>query len=182
MRCLKEKFNLLAMIVDLISLGKSVLDFDFSFPPETIALESETAKLKNTVEIKGKLTKGIVQVDVEGEISADIQIECTRCLHPTTQKLHILFKTEFITAENYTTAKESELQEKDLDVAVFEGDEIDLTEIAREQILLNLPEQIFCQEDCRGLCEKCGANRNLLDCNCIEKEIDPRWAALKNLR
>ena len=59
---------------------------------------------------------------------------------------------------------------------------LDLKEIIREQILLNLPEQVFCTPDCKGLCPKCGANRNLIDCNCNETEIDPRWAALKNLR
>ena len=182
MRCLKEQSDPSAMIVDLINSGKSVVDFDFLLSPETVDLEGETAKLKNAIVVKGKLTKGIVQVDVEGEISAAIQIECTRCMQPTERELHIIFKTEFITAENYTTAKEAELQSKDLDAAVFEGDKIDLTEIVREQILLNLPEQVFCREDCRGLCEKCGANRNLLDCKCIEKEIDPRWSALKNFR
>jgi uncharacterized protein len=52
----------------------------------------------------------------------------------------------------------------------------------REQILLNLPEQVFCKEDCKGLCQKCGANRNLIDCKCDSDETDPRWAALKNLK
>ena len=170
------------MIVDLTSLEKSVLDFNFSLAPETIDLEREDAKLISAVETKGKLTKGIVALTVEGEISTVAGMECTRCLQPVEHKLHIPFKTEFITAENYTAAKESELHEQDLDTAVYEGDKIDLSEIAREQILLNLPEQIFCTENCRGLCEKCGANRNLLDCNCIEREIDPRWSALKNLK
>ncbi|MCY7377056.1 MAG: DUF177 domain-containing protein [Pyrinomonadaceae bacterium] len=170
------------MIVDLISLEKSVLDFDYSFLPESIDLEGEEAKLKNTVKVQGKLTKGIVQITVSGEIFAEIEIECTRCLQPIEQKLHVPFRTEFITAENYTAAKEAELQANDLDAAVFEGDKIDLTELVREQILLNLPEQIFCKEDCRGLCDQCSANRNLIDCNCNNKEIDPRWAALKNLK
>ncbi len=170
------------MIVDLTSLEKSVLAFDLSFPPEAFDLESNEAKLKNAVEARGKLTKRIVQVDVEGEISVTIEVECTRCLKPSEKKLHIAFKSEFVTAENFTAAKEAELQERDLDVTVYEGDEIDLTELVREQILLNLPEQVFCVENCRGLCEKCGANRNLLDCNCIEKDVDPRWSALKSLK
>ena len=170
------------MIIDLASLEKSVLDFNFSLPPETIDLEREDAKLISPIDVKGKLTKGIVALTVEGEISAVAGMECTRCLQPVEHKLHIPFKTEFITAENYKAAKESELHEQDLDTAVYEGDKIDLTELVREQILLNLPEQVFCTENCRGLCEKCGANRNLIDCNCIEKETDPRWSALKNLK
>jgi uncharacterized protein len=60
--------------------------------------------------------------------------------------------------------------------------ELDLTELAREQILLNLPSQVFCREDCQGLCQKCGANLNLIDCSCEESEVDPRWAALRNLK
>jgi uncharacterized protein len=170
------------MIVDLTNLEKSVLDFEFSLASETIDLEREDAKLVSAVEIKGKLTKGIVALTVEGKISSVAGMECTRCLQPVEHKLHIPFKTEFITAENYTAAKEAELQEQDLDTAVYEGDKIDLTEIVREQILLNLPEQVFCKENCRGLCEKCGANRNLIDCNCIEKEFDPRWSALRELK
>ncbi|MGI8468596.1 MAG: YceD family protein [Pyrinomonadaceae bacterium] len=179
---MKEKFNLSAMIVDLTSLENSVLEFNFALSPESIDLEVEGAALKNAVKVKGKLTKGIAQIDVAGEISADAMIECARCLQPIERKLEIPFKAEFVSAENYTVAKEAKLRGNDLDVSVFEDNKIDLTELVREQILLNLSEQIFCREDCRGLCDKCGANRNLVDCNCIKKEVDPRWAALKNLK
>ncbi len=170
------------MIVDLTSLKGSVFSFDFTLAPEMIDLESEETKLKSLVEVKGKLTRGIVTVTVEGEFSFNAESECTRCLQPSEQIQKVTFKTEFVTAEHFTETKEAELQEQDLDVTVYEGDKINLTEIVREQILLNLPEQVFCVENCRGLCEKCGANRNLLNCKCIEKEIDPRWSALKKLK
>ncbi|MGQ0540872.1 MAG: DUF177 domain-containing protein, partial [Blastocatellia bacterium] len=78
--------------------------------------------------------------------------------------------------------KDREVSGEDLDVDLLIDDSLDLNEIVREQILLNLPQQIFCKEDCKGLCPKCGANINLIDCNCNETEIDPRWAALNNLR
>ena len=107
-------------------------------------------------------------------------IETKYTVSPT--KIEIEFSAAFVTAENYTKAKEAEINTEDLDVSLIEGNEIDLAELVREQLLLNLPEQVFCKEDCKGLCEKCGANRNLIDCNCIEKEIDPRWSALKNLK
>ncbi len=170
------------MIVDLDNLRKSSLDLNATLAAEMIDLDSESAQLKSAVKLKGKLTRSIVSVTIEGEINCAIGTECTRCLQEVERELNIPFKTEFVTAENYTAAKEAELQENDLDVTIYEGDKIDLSELAREQILLNIPEQIFCREDCRGLCEKCGANRNLLNCKCIEKEVDPRWAALKNLK
>ena len=170
------------MIVDLTNLKTSVLEFDFAPSPESIDLQGENIELKTAVVVKGKLTREIAQASVTGEISAAALLECARCLQPIERKLEIPFRAEFVAVENFTAAKEAQLSEADLDVSVFEGDKIDLNELVREQILLNLSEQIFCREDCRGLCERCGANLNLVNCNCIEKEVDPRWAALKNLK
>ncbi len=170
------------MVIDLITLEKSPFPFAYSFVPDEINLDIETAKLKNAVEIEGKLTKRIVQTDVKGEIFAQVETECSRCLQSADLELKFPFEAAFVTAENYTQAKESELKEDDLDVSIFNGDKIDVAELVREQILLNLPEQAFCREDCRGLCEKCGANQNLIDCKCEEKEIDPRWQGLRELK
>ncbi len=170
------------MIVDLTTLKSSQFSFDFTLPPEEVNLDSEEATLKNVVKTQGKLKKGIAQVDVEGEIFCDIQIECSRCLTSAESSLEIPFDAAFVTPENYTEAKEAELGVDDLDVSIIEDDQIDLTELVREQILLNLPTQIFCKEDCQGLCPKCGVNRNLIDCKCQEKEIDPRWEALGDLK
>ncbi|HEY8559886.1 MAG TPA: DUF177 domain-containing protein [Pyrinomonadaceae bacterium] len=171
------------MIIDLITLENSPREFDFELAPEQIDLDGdEEARLKTPARVTGKLTRRIAQTDVEGTIDAELEIECTRCLQKIDKKFEIPFRAAFVAPENYTQAKEAELNAEDLDVSVLEGNEIDLKELVREQILLNLPEQIFCREDCQGLCEKCGANRNLINCNCLEEEVDPRWAALKNLK
>lgn len=170
------------MIVDVTTLKDAQTRFDFSISPAEIDLEDETAKLKDVVNVEGKLIKGIAQTGVEGKISGTIEVDCNRCLQSIESSLDFPFTAVFVTTENYTQEKEAELRTHDLEVAVFEGDKIDLTEIVREQILLNLPAQIFCLEDCRGLCQKCGANRNLIDCNCEEIETDPRWSALKKLK
>jgi len=170
------------MIIDLITLGNSPYEFDFRLAPDEIDLDGDDAKLKSPAIVKGKLTRHIAHTDVEGTIGAELEIECARCLQKIDREFEIPIQAAFVAPENYTQAKEAELQAEDLDVSVLEGNEIDLTELVREQILLNLPEQVFCREDCKGLCEKCGANRNLINCNCLEQEIDPRWEALKNLK
>lgn len=182
MRCLKEKFNLLLMIIDLFDLEGASGEFDVSLAASGIELESENFKLKNDVKIHGKVAKKPVQTDVAGKIFAEAEIECARCLQPVEKKLEIPFSVVYVTAENYTEAKESELSGEDLDVSVFEGNIIDLSDLVREQVILDLSEKVSCSEECKGLCPKCGANQNLIDCNCEETEIDPRWAALKNLK
>ena len=170
------------MNIDLIALEKSPYPFEYTFSPGEIDLESETVKLKDDVRIEGVLTKHIAQTDIEGEIFTAAELECTRCLQTTAQSFEFPFEAAFVTPENYTAAKEAELNARDLDVSIFDGAEIDLSELVREQIILNLPEQVFCSEGCKGLCAKCGANRNLIDCKCVEKEADPRWAALRELK
>jgi len=170
------------MIVDLLTIKDARTAFDFTLEPSEIDLNDENVKLKTGVRVEGKIKKGIVQVDVEGRITTDVEMECVRCLQPVKKSIDALFNAAFVTAENYTQAKEAQLQAQDLEVSIFEGDEIDLKELAREQILLELPEQVFCREDCKGLCQKCGANRNLIDCNCEEKEVDPRWQGLRELK
>ena len=169
------------MIIDLIKQGNSPLDFDLSISPAEIDLGSETVKLIAEVEAKGRLTKRIVQTDVEGKITAKAEIDCTRCLATVESVLDIPFHVSYTSPENYTDEQEAEVRGDDLDIAISDDDRIDLIELVREQILLNIPEQVLCKEDCKGLCPKCGADRNLIDCKCEEKEIDPRWAALQDL-
>ncbi len=170
------------MIIDLIKLGKASFDFEFSPDSSEINLEGDIARLKKTITAKGKLTGRIAQTDVEGMISAEIEIDCTRCLQPVEKKLDISFNAVFITPENYSEERELELRSDDLDVSILEDDKIDLTELVREQILLNVPTQFFCRENCQGLCENCGANLNLTKCNCKDDEIDPRWQGLRELK
>jgi uncharacterized protein len=64
---------------------------------------------------------------------------------------------------------------------VFDGEAIDVDEIVKEQILLAVPTRMLCREDCKGICPECGADKNTGECNCVTDEIDPRWAALKDL-
>ena len=170
------------MIVDLSRPESSLVQFDFTVDPEGIDLESETEVIESAARVKGVLKKGSGQTDVSGTIAVRVAVECNRCLTEVEQELEFPFEAAFVEPENYTAAREAELHQADLDVSVLETSELDLAELAREQILLNLPEKVQCTEDCQGLCAQCGANRNLIDCNCEEKEIDPRWSALKNLK
>jgi len=64
----------------------------------------------------------------------------------------------------------------------YEGDEIDLTPLVHEQIILALPTRPLCGESCRGLCPRCGANLNAGACGCPAAPPDPRLAVLLTMR
>jgi uncharacterized protein len=57
-----------------------------------------------------------------------------------------------------------------------------LKDILREFVLLSLPMQRICREDCHGICPVCGQNRNQAGCACESKKMDDRWSALKKLQ
>jgi uncharacterized protein len=167
------------MYIDLTKLSEGIIEFDETVQ---IELDDETARVIEPCRIFGELKKGIVQVDLAGSIIANVEMDCSRCLSPIQSLLNIPFKVSYITEEFYTKEKDRELHGEDLEIAIYDGEKIDLTELATEQVLLNLPTQIFCGQECKGLCPKCGANLNEVSCNCETKEIDPRWSALKKLK
>lgn len=170
------------MIVDLTQVENSSRSFEFGISPAELDFDDPSFRLKGDVRAICDVEKRLAQTDVKGSVEADAEVDCTRCLEPVSQKLTINFVASFVTPENFAVDREREVTAGDLDTDVIDSDRLDLKELVREQILLNLPEQVFCKPDCKGLCLKCGSDRNLIDCKCDENETDPRWAALKNLR
>lgn len=63
----------------------------------------------------------------------------------------------------------------------IKGDRLDLEPLARDTVLLELPQAPLCREDCAGICPMCGADRNVARCDCDAASKDPRWAALDAL-
>jgi uncharacterized protein len=96
--------------------------------------------------------------------------ECRRCLQPVSGEVAAAFRELF--EENPTEGDSYPLRD----------DQVDLEPLAREVILLELPQAPLCREDCRGLCARCGADLNEGPCSCDPTERDPRWAALDVLR
>lgn len=170
------------MKIDLSTLKESKKSFDFLIKPSEIDFEGEGIKPLDEIRVEGVLSNGIVQTDIEGKIFAKVELDCNRCLEPVEKKLEIPFEVGFMTAENLSEQDEGEIDTDDLDISLLEDEEIDLNEVVREQIILDCSTQVFCKEDCKGLCPECGQNQNLIDCKCKENEVDPRWSALKNLK
>ena len=108
-----------------------------------------------------------------GEITTCIHGTCDRCASPFDREIHfpidVVLVTEMANEEN-----------EDEWVFPLEGDSADLDDIVRTVFVLNLDSKLLCSEDCKGLCHRCGKNLNDGPCNC-QKELDPRFAALKQL-
>jgi uncharacterized protein len=169
------------MIINLIQIDDQH-SFDLQIEVDLINLDDEIVNLSTPLHLSGVLKKKLVQIDVEGKISGRIELICSRCLENSAINIENNFNVAFVTDEYFTTETEAELNEEDLDVSLYDGETIDLIELAREQVLLEVPTHFVCKTDCKGLCPKCGTNLNNQTCNCDTKEIDPRWAALTKLK
>ncbi len=110
---------------------------------------------------------------MQGSIATTIHGICDRCASEFHRKV------EFPIDVVLVTKLESEENEDEW-VFPLEGDSADLDDIVRTVFVLNLDSKLLCKEDCKGLCPQCGKNLNDGPCNC-RKELDPRFAALKQL-
>ena len=108
---------------------------------------------------------------VKGHVRAPWAGECRRCLRP---------------ARGTADAEVHEIYERDPvegETRKLEDVIVDLTELARDSVLLELPLAPLCKDDCAGLCAVCGADKNAAeDCGCVTEVRDERWAALDDLR
>lgn len=115
-----------------------------------------------------------------GSLGGEVVGHCARCLDDFVFDLRRDFHCVLVPHSG--TPGEVALEEDDLDLSYYRGEEVDVSPLMREQLLLALPTQPLCREDCRGLCAKCGANRNRESCDCPAGFSDPRLAVLQGLK
>ena len=169
------------MRVELASLERHGGKFAHNYQPGELDLNEERVTVVTPPRVSGRIQPTDSKVTVKGEATAELQLECDRCLKSVPIPVSSSFEVEYVTPEMYQADPTAELLDEDLTLSVFDGEVIDIDELVREQLLLALPAQILCREECKGLCPECGGDRNQTDCQCEDSEIDPRWAGLKEL-
>ncbi len=121
-------------------------------------------------------------IRITGTVSAELELPCTRCLAPVQYRHEeAVWAVQAPVAELRLLELDLQLAPTDLDIDFFEGDEVDLTDIVEEQVLLMLPQTIYCHEECLGLCPQCGANLNDAPCGCEPARSHHPFAAMKAL-
>lgn len=124
------------------------------------------------------LTPDETDVEVHGRIEATVPQSCGRCLESFPARVAAAVDVR-LTPRTTTPGERHELAADDLDTDFYVGGELDLDRLIEAETTLALPMKPLCRTDCRGLCAVCGANRNVVVCQCQERQPDPRLAALK---
>lgn len=177
------------MLIDIARIPPEGLDLDEALEPAPLHLEAADedefviepgARLKAHVDLVDGTT-----VHVRGKLSGSMLLECGRCLDryaaPLDHELDLFYLPR--AAEQPADQEEQvELTDREVVVGYYDGPQLDLGEVVREQIFLTLPLKRLCKDDCRGLCPACGKNLNAGDCGCPPAEAEPEDTRLSALR
>ncbi|MEU2333665.1 YceD family protein [Streptomyces sp. NPDC013172] len=136
------------------------------------------------VELELRLESVMEGVLVTGTARAQAEGECVRCLEPVEQELEADFQELFSYPDaddrGRVIAEPGDDAEDDEDRFFIEDGLFDLEPVLRDAVVLALPMQPVCQDDCLGLCSECGA-RLTDDPDHHHDAVDIRWAALQGL-
>ena len=109
-------------------------------------------------------------VSVVGTVTCVVDGFCDRCVSSITKSIELPFNQIF-----YKDGTEPEH-----DYVYFDS-KLDATKAVRDEIVLSLPSSFLCSDDCKGLCPKCGVNRNEQQCDC-DTSRENAFSVLKNLK
>jgi uncharacterized protein len=140
---------------------------DLDIPRIQVADDLELDYLQGELRLS-RNSRGIL---IQGLFETSVVSDCSRCLAPTL--VPVSFKLEELF---------SYPPDPDADYSVDDTGILDLAPLLREEAILATPMGALCRPDCAGLCPQCGQNWNEGSCDCVQDDIDPRLAILRDLR
>jgi uncharacterized protein len=148
--------------------------------PADLGLEVLRVPEGSPVELDLRLEAVMEGVLVTGTAHASLVGECVRCLAEiggtgNEQSVDVNFQ------ELYVYEDHALPEEEDDEVSTLQDDLVDLEPLLRDAVVLALPFQPLCEDDCPGLCPDCGVRLADDPDHAHEAAIDPRWAALADL-
>jgi uncharacterized protein len=133
------------------------------------------------VQGKCRLLRTQRSILVKCTLSTEVELTCSRCLCRFRHPLKIKFEEEYLPTVDVHSGSPLPSPEEASAFTIDESHILDLTEGVRQYSLMAMPMKALCDEECAGLCQKCGQNLNHGKCNCPAEDIDPRWSELTKL-
>lgn len=158
--------------------------FDETFAPVEIDFSDSEVQQAGPLHAEGVaelLANTDGEVRIQGRFTVEMESECARCLGRARFPLDSAFDLFYRPVSFIAHEEEVAIDEGEAEIGFYEGAGLELEDVLREQVLLLLPMQLVCREDCKGICPICGKNRNEVSCQCRTQAADDRWRALRNI-
>lgn len=116
------------------------------------------------------------KVSIVADLHLTLEIPCARCLEPVVYPCDLSIEREVDLNES------SEQRAEDLDEQPYiNGYNLDVDQLVYHELLLTLPMQVLCQDDCKGICSRCGINLNHETCDCERGETNLQMSAFQDI-
>lgn len=150
-------------------------------------MSTDTAGFPELLQIEVRVQPEREMIKVAGRINFTLRTACSRCLaifdRPISQRFTMRFSRQIPQDVHSDAEGENiELTAGQIGLYFYEGDSIDLDDMIQEQVVLALPFNPICREDCRGLCPRCGVDLNQESCQCAGLKPAGPFDVLKNLK
>jgi uncharacterized protein len=143
-------------------------------PADRLGLDTIAVPAGAPVELDVRLESVTEGIYVSGSAGATLEGECARCLDPLTDEIEVELAELFAYPDTLT----DETTDAD-ELPRVVDDRVDVEQIVRDAIVLELPLSPLCRPDCPGLCVDCGEKWADLAPDHGHETLDPRWAALR---
>jgi len=150
-------------------LEGAVPSVDFSLSLDDCEFTDDS--ISGTASANGVITNHSGVIVLKGELLPDLNVSCARCGKSFKYNATIPLNAKI-------TDKLANDDEEEFVLLV--DHQLDIEELVRTALILELPSRFLCKEDCKGLCPVCGCDLNEKQCSCNKKERDPRWDVLKD--
>ena len=173
------------LVLDTRELGRrpgSQREVELTVPaPAQLGIEVLSVPEGAPVELDLRLEAVMEGVLLTGTATATLAGECVRCLEPIEDEILARLQELYVYPDQHARATEHDDRDLDDETSLLEDDLIDLEPLLRDAVVLALPFQPLCRDDCPGLCIECGARLADDPDHAHEAPIDPRWAGLEQL-
>ena len=153
------------------------------FTEKELDVANDISGLRRPVHSEIQVSLSGEQIHVEGVLGVDVALICSRCLksfrNSIAKKFALDYRPDPMVEEE---GEEFSLTHTDLDIGFYRDQRFDLSALISEQVILEIPMNPVCHEECKGLCDQCGADLNEGDCDCKPRSVDSRLEVLEGLR
>ncbi len=149
---------------------KEPLKVDTEFSDKMLSLPKEEVVASSPFKLYIEISKRAVGYNAKGDVRGSLTLRCGRCDREFFKRLNIEFSYDIMPTSEIT---EGRINKAELDVKFSDEDVLDLLDVVREQIFLNLPFKPLCDDNCKGI--ECGEIENT-------ENVDDRWNKLKELK
>lgn len=170
------------MKVDLYQLTDEEKTFDFDIKQESFTKIDLSCKVSDSITCHLRVHRYEEQVFLRGSYQAELTTSCHYCLDEVLTKLNGDIDLTLVPEAREENLEDQEFSLSEQDKDYYSGTSIDLGYYMEDQVLLDLPVTILCNEDCKGICSQCGVNKNHQPCKCDGINPNSPFAVLKELK